>query len=339
MLVSFFFFQMAFKNIPLVELKTTITHVNYHYIFWAVLIVLFSCVLRSLRWKILLSHGVKFSTCFHVLMTGFMLNCVLPGRAGEVTRPVLISQRSSHSFAGALSSVLLERLFDLFTLLVFFALLLSWIPISRSLSYSFGEYELNAALLISLAWWMIKLFFVLLGGVLLLAFKRTRKIPEMFIAGALKYVCVLPEKIADMLELFLFNPLTLFIRHFVTGIEAVKSSRAFISVMGLSFGIWLVQLGSFWVVAKAVPGISLGIVELAFVMVVISFFIAIPSVPGYWGVWEAGGMFAMMVFNISGADAAGYQLVNHAVQIFPVMVVGFFSVLIIPLCQDRSRLN
>jgi len=82
-------------------------------------------------------------------------------------------------------------------------------------------------------------------------------------------------------------------------------------------------------VARAVPGISLGFVELAFVMVVICFFIAIPSVPGYWGVWEAGGMFAMLVFDIPRSDAAGYQLINHAVQIFPIMVVGLFSVLVI----------
>lgn len=99
--------------------------------------------------------------------------------------------------------------------------------------------------------------------------------------------------------------------------------------MGLSFGTWFVQAFSFLMVARAVPGISLGFVELAFVMVVICFFIAIPSVPGYWGVWEAGGMFAMLVFDIPRSDAAGYQLINHAVQIFPVMGVGFFSVLVI----------
>jgi hypothetical protein len=40
-------------------------------------------------------------------------------------------------------------------------------------------------------------------------------------------------------------------------------------------------------------------------------------------------MFAMLVFDIPRSDAAGYQLINHAVQIFPIMVVGFFSVLVI----------
>ena len=327
--ISVYFLRMAFKNVPLHELKASISHINYYYISWAVLSVLLSCILRTLRWKILLSHEIKFSTCFHILMAGFSLNCILPGRLGEVARPVLIAQKTKISFPGAVSSVLLERLFDLFTLLVLFSFLISWIPIPESLSYSFGKYEFNSALLISRAWWMIKLFLVLLAGVLLLAFKRTRKISGIIISAALKYVCIFPEKIADILKRFLLNPLAMFIHYFVTGIEAIKTPMAFISVMGLSLGTWFVQAFSFLMVARAVPGISLGFVDLAFVMVVICFFIAIPSVPGYWGVWEAGGMFAMLVFDIPRSDAAGYQLINHAVQIFPVMVVGFFSALII----------
>ena len=29
-------------------------------------------------------------------------------------------------------------------------------------------------------------------------------------------------------------------------------------------------------------------------MIIICFFIALPSVPGYWGIWEAGGVFALV---------------------------------------------
>ncbi len=327
--ISVYFFRMAFKNVPLHELKASISQINYYYIFWAVLSVLLGCILRTLRWKILLSHEIKFSTCFHILMAGFSLNCILPGRLGEVARPVLVVQKTKTSFPAAVSSVLLERLFDLFSLLVLFSFLISWIPISESLSYTFEKYEFNSALLISLAWLMIKIFLVLLAGVLLLVFKRTRNIFAIIISAALKYVCLFPEKIADILKRFLLNPLTMFIHYFITGIEAIKTPMAFISVMGLSLGTWFVQAFSFLMVARAVPGISLGFVELAFVMVVICFFIAIPSVPGYWGVWEAGGMFAMLVFDIPQSDAAGYQLINHAVQIFPIMLVGLFSALVV----------
>jgi hypothetical protein len=60
-------------------------------------------------------------------------------------------------------------------------------------------------------------------------------------------------------------------------------------------------------------------------MVIICFVIALPSVPGFWGLWEAGGVFALMLFGVAEKDAAGFTLANHAVQMFPVILVGMLS--------------
>jgi uncharacterized membrane protein YbhN (UPF0104 family) len=71
--------------------------------------------------------------------------------------------------------------------------------------------------------------------------------------------------------------------------------------------------------------INLTLGEIIAVMVIICFVIALPSVPGYWGLWEAGGVFAMLLFGVSENEAAGYTLANHAVQIVPVVLVGLVS--------------
>ena len=63
-------------------------------------------------------------------------------------------------------------------------------------------------------------------------------------------------------------------------------------------------------------------------MVIVSFFIALPSVPGFWGIWEAGGVFALSLFAIPAKEAAGFTLVNHAVQMFPIIFAGLASALI-----------
>jgi hypothetical protein len=60
-------------------------------------------------------------------------------------------------------------------------------------------------------------------------------------------------------------------------------------------------------------------------MVIICFFIALPSVPGFWGLWEAGGVFALSLLGISAKEAAGFTLASHAVQMIPVILVGFVS--------------
>jgi hypothetical protein len=82
------------------------------------------------------------------------------------------------------------------------------------------------------------------------------------------------------------------------------------------------------VFALGCPGFKLSVIEVTAVMVIVCFFIALPSVPGFWGLWEAGGVFALTLFGVSIKDAAGYTLANHAVQMFPVILMGFVSAII-----------
>ncbi|MFH1885403.1 MAG: hypothetical protein ABIM40_01785, partial [Pseudomonadota bacterium] len=51
-------------------------------------------------------------------------------------------------------------------------------------------------------------------------------------------------------------------------------------------------------------------------------------VPGFWGLWEAGGIFALALFGVAASQAAGFTLVNHVLQTLPVMVMGGISAVI-----------
>ncbi|MDP3285228.1 MAG: hypothetical protein Q8M56_12435, partial [Desulfobacterales bacterium] len=44
--------------------------------------------------------------------------------------------------------------------------------------------------------------------------------------------------------------------------------------------------------------------------------------------WEAGGIFAMSLFGVSAKDAAGYTLINHVIQMVPVIIAGLVSAMI-----------
>jgi hypothetical protein len=63
-------------------------------------------------------------------------------------------------------------------------------------------------------------------------------------------------------------------------------------------------------------------------MIILCFFIALPSAPGFWGIWEAGGVFALYLFGVPTRDAVGYTLTVHVVQIVPIMLVGLISAVI-----------
>ena len=79
----------AFRNVPFSELIIYLASINYLWIVPAVVVIFISFAIRAYRWQIILesAHKVGFWQAFNPLMIGFMINCILPGRVGEVARP------------------------------------------------------------------------------------------------------------------------------------------------------------------------------------------------------------------------------------------------------------
>ena len=98
--------------------------------------------------------------------------------------------------------------------------------------------------------------------------------------------------------------------------------------IGLSIAIWVLAALSYYIMALGCPGIEISFLEISATMIIICFVIALPSVPGFWGIWEAGGVFALTLFGVSAKEAAGFTLANHAVQIFPVIIIGLVSAMV-----------
>ena len=75
---------------------------------------LISFLARSLRWKLLITpmKTLPFGQVRDVLWTGFMVNSLLPARAGEIARPLILWKVAGTSRRGGLASVGVERIFD-----------------------------------------------------------------------------------------------------------------------------------------------------------------------------------------------------------------------------------
>jgi uncharacterized membrane protein YbhN (UPF0104 family) len=97
----------------------------------------------------------------------------------------------------------------------------------------------------------------------------------------------------------------------------------------LSVLIWGLAAFSYFLVTLGSPGVNLTYLEITTVMVIVCFFISLPSVPGWWGLWEAGGIFALSLFGVTAKEAAGFTLANHAIQVFPVIIAGFASAMLL----------
>ena len=172
----------------------------------------------------------------------------------------------------------------------------------------------------------IKLCLILLVGALFVAFDKSRNILKQMV-----------DRVPDILLFFTSDSLRVKFRHSITlrinrlldhtgeGLSLIKHPTKMGICLGITILIWFLTAMSYYTMAIGCPGVNLTLYEYSIVMVIICFFIALPSVPGFWGVWEAGGVFALSLFGVSSQTAAGFTLANHAVQVFPVILMGLLS--------------
>ena len=142
---------LAFRHVPLKDLAGYLKSINYFWILPSVFVALMSFAFRVYRWQIILesAHKVSFWQAFHPLMIGFMINCILPGRVGEIARPAILKKNENVLFSTGLATVAAERAFDVGIMIAFSAVLLSTIEIDPKLDITFGKYHFNKDMLMA----------------------------------------------------------------------------------------------------------------------------------------------------------------------------------------------
>ncbi len=322
---------LAFRNVPLRDLGRYLTTINYLWIIPAIAVTLLSFGLRAVRWKIILgpARGLRFWQCFHPMMIGFMVNCILPGRVGELARPAILQRKHQVAFSTVLATVAAERVFDMAMIISFFAVTVTLVKIDPNRNMVFGSYHLNAHTLDAVGRGLAELCVALIAAMAAISIESFRR-RLVRVIEALPHLCrFLGQTWNQRLRRFAVTPMIRLLENIALGFSMVRDPWKLAACTGLSVLIWSLQVLSYYILAAGSPGIAkLSFLEIAAVMVMICFFIALPSVPGFWGLWEAGGVFALSLFGVIGKDAAGYTLVNHAVQVFPVILVGLASALI-----------
>ena len=90
----------------------------------------FAMFLRAIRWRVLLSAEgkVSVSLAFWATAAGYLGNNVLPARAGEIVRSVMIGRRAGLGKTFVLTTALSERMADAIALITISAGVLLAIP-------------------------------------------------------------------------------------------------------------------------------------------------------------------------------------------------------------------
>ncbi|MDA3898568.1 MAG: lysylphosphatidylglycerol synthase transmembrane domain-containing protein [Desulfobacteraceae bacterium] len=326
--VSFYF---ALRNVPFKELVLYFKSINYIWIIPSLLMMVLSYFLRAWRWQVILHHISKlpFFAAFHPMMISFMINNILPGRIGEFARPAILKKQNKISYTSGLTTLAVERLFDMIILIILFVWVLSGVEIDPNHSIQFNDYQLNKSVLDMIARGMAVFCAVLAAGICLVSFSGIRKIIVKIIMKLPLLFPFFNDSQKEKVYTFCCKPLLSFIENIASGVSLINNPLGILTCTGLSIVIWTVQALSLYLFTFGCPGVSLTFCETTMVFIIICFFIALPSVPGFWGLWEAGGVFAMSLFGISQQNAIGFSLITHAITFFMVLVIGTISAAII----------
>ncbi len=251
----------------------------------------------ALRSRTLLSSvpGLRVRDAFAYVTIGFLANTVLPLRLGDLARASLLGRKKNAGISRALGSIAVERLMDVLMLVALTLALMLVLDIPAPIQA--GLASLVAVALVALA------------GLMLVSLNRSR-LPRLT-AGLAR---IMPHRLADRLLTLMAN--------FSSGAEVLHRPLGFLAIVGLSVAVWLAAgMGTWaWVAAfhLQVPWYA-GF----FVLVMVNLGTAIPSSPGYVGVYHYLAVLALSMWTPDRNAALAYAIGTHALNM--LMNVGFGS--------------
>jgi glycosyltransferase 2 family protein len=260
--------------------------------------------LRAVRWKALLKDASQspLSLFYDGLMIGNLASYLLPLRAGEVVRSALVASQAKLPFGECLTSVVIERLFDLLMVLTTFSVF------SGALSQGDSWIRAGALSLTSAA-----------GGLLLIL------LIAAFFPGFLRSSTA-----------FLTTPLARRAPHVTSFLqklcEQVLSSASvfrnvslLVRVSLLSIAIWISVYAFFYAFLHASSEFPRSLTLAIVVCIVVSFAVAAPSAPGFLGVYQTGCITGFTLFGYSKELGMAFAILTHGFQYLFVVFSGLYS--------------
>jgi len=272
--------------------------------------------LRALRWGILLNHLRPITTrrMFQYFLAGSFGN-FLPARAGEFIRAYIISEREKVPFSASLATIVLERLFDMFFVLLFLAILFAARAdvFASALTFAAGGREWNLATVLQQFGYVS---FVLSLG--LLAFSLCLHFrPAFTLRCTNAFLRPLPAKVAAKIDGI--------IRMFLQGLGVLGNRRDLVVTILLSALLWVLSIVNyvpFFPACNAVPNTDYATAGLMVVVFVAAFITIIPS-PGFLGSYQLACTIALAdILGIPKVDAVAYGFVAWAAGFAPILVLG-----------------
>ncbi len=273
--------------------------------------------LRSWRWKLIfpVASRPRLGSCLTVLGIGNMANFLLPGRAGDLARCVLVGNTGSLAESSrTLATLAVEKVLDGLALV---GMVL------------FSVWALHPP------HWVVDLLRVaifIFGGTLFLLIVlryRTRALID-FVRRAFRLVHLssLEEKFDSLLT------------SFADGLSAVSSAGQMLVLLLVTAAIWVTEAATIWGLARAMS-LTITLESAVVASAILGLGLMIPAAPGGLGTYELFGTEAFKLAGIAASSALTLTVVIHA-WVFVANIVAGICLLGfkgISLAQLRNRVD
>ena len=311
LLISLVCGYLVLRDIHIGETWKALRESNYIWLIPAFIVFSLHFFIRAVRWRAMFARERRPALCpiTKALFVGYFVNNVLPARAGEAARVVALRRLTVASAAETTATVVIERVYDVLSLLILLFVVLPWLP---HVSWLRTAVILGAIVAAGLV-----------AAVIVVA--RFRERPFRF---AFRYLIRLP-----FLPKQALGPAS---ENFLHGLAGLRTVRVGLAVFFWTTLSWLVLMVSFWFVMLAFD-LKLSLLASLFVVIAIGLGMILPSSPAALGVFEGATVIALGAYGIGDSRELSYALVLHALNVLPFIVVGIpaFGV---PRARNRNRI-
>ena len=301
--LTVFLLWWVFRDVPWSEVMDVLRGANVPLALLSVVVATMIFPLRARRWRPIL-HAVQpnipFGPLWRATAMGFMANSVLPSRMGELVRAWALTRETSVSFSASFASLVVDRVFDGFVVLLL--MVLAMLDPAFPAGVSAATYAGTGAA-------------VIIG-----------------IAVVLYTIVFFPDRLIRLYELFARRVAPRFeergrmlLRAFADGLSVLRHPWRFLEVFLWALALWVTQAVSFWIMFRALD-IDAPFSAALFVQGLIVLFVALPSTPGFFGLFEAAAKLGLVMYGVSESLAVAWGFIFHVLSLIPITLIGLYYV-------------
>ncbi|MBU1628333.1 flippase-like domain-containing protein [bacterium] len=319
-LISAIFIFWFIQGLDFAEVWNALKKANYIYIIPVLISLYVQFALRTERWRFLLMPIKKIGhySCFVAVIIAFMATNILPMRAGEFVRAFVIGRREDISITSSFATIVVERILDMFTIILMLGLLLVFFPFNKYPPIPMDQLSKPMQEVVQLcspdrlrAFGFLPLLAAIISiGILFLMMLYKEK--ALYIMS--KILKPLPSRLSEKMLSLLDS--------FSKGLESLKNGKHLLIIAFYSCLMWFVIGIGPWLLYYSFD-INLPWYSGFLIIVIVAFGVTLPQAPGFIGVFQFTCAAAMILVGVPENDAKTFAIVHWFLGVAPITILGF----------------